>query len=70
MKEALNMTPKERVQAFYNHQIPDELPTDDGLFVLFDPNAFQERPPYIQTGIDWFGVKWKRDETIGATGGM
>lgn len=60
------MTPKERVQAFYNHQIPDELPTDDGLFVLFDPNAFQERPPYIQTGIDWFGVKWKRDETIGA----
>ena len=33
MKE---MTPKERVMAFFRHEPTDELPTDDGIFVLIE----------------------------------
>ena len=60
------MTPKERVWAFYHHEIPDELPTDEGMHVLYDASAYEERPPYVQSGKDWFGVEWLRDEGIGA----
>ena len=38
MKE---MTPKERVMAFFRHEPVDELPTDEGIFVLFNPEAYK-----------------------------
>ncbi len=60
------MTPKERVKAFYEHRPTDELPWLDGLFVLFDPEAFAERPPHLTGGTDWFGVEWKYEENVGA----
>lgn len=60
------MTPKERVLAFYHHEIPDELPTEEGMFILYDPSGYEERPPFVQSGRDWFGVEWLREEGIGA----
>ena len=52
MKE---MTPKERVMAFFRHEPVDELPTDEGIFVLFNPEAYKERPSHEHGGVDWFG---------------
>lgn len=63
MKE---MTPKERVLAFFHHEPTDELPTDDGLFVLFNPEAYAERPPHTTGGTDWFGVKWNYETSVDA----
>ena len=63
MKE---MTPKERVMAFFHHEPTDALPTDDGLFVLFNPEAYAERPPHTTGGTDWFGVRWKYEESVDA----
>ena len=40
------MTPKERVMAFFRHEPIDELPTDEGIFVLFNPEAYKERPSH------------------------
>ncbi len=60
------MTPKERMLAFFHHQPTDELPSDDGLFVLFDAEAYAERPPHKTGGTDWWGVEWKYEETIDA----
>jgi len=60
------MTPKERMLAFFHHQPTDELPSDDGLFVLFDAEAYAERPPHETGGTDWWGVEWKYEETINA----
>ncbi len=60
------MTPKERMLAFFHHQPTDELPSDDGLFVLFDAEAYAERPPHEIGGTDWWGVEWKYEATIGA----
>ncbi len=60
------MTPKERMLAFFHHQPTDELPSDDGLFILFDPETFAERPPHETGGTDWWGVEWKYEATIGA----
>ena len=63
MKE---MTPKERVMAFFQHKPTDELPTDEGLFVLFNPEAYAERPPHTTGGTDWFGVKWNYEAGVDA----
>lgn len=63
MKE---MTPKERVMAFFQHKPTDELPTDEGLFVLFNPEAYAERPPHTTGGVDWFGVKWNYEAGVDA----
>lgn len=63
MKE---MTPKERVWAFFHHEPTDELPNDDGIFVLFNPEAYAERPPHTTGGTDWFGVQWKYEESVDA----
>lgn len=60
------MTPKERVMAFFRHQPVDELPNDEGIHVMFLTNAFHERPPYAQDGVDWFGVAWKREDNVDA----
>ena len=60
------MTPKERVMAFFRHQPVDELPTDDGIYVLFNPSAYHERPPFVQDGVDWFGVAWEREDDVDA----
>lgn len=48
------MTPKERVMAFFRHEPVDELPTDEGIFVLFNPEAYKERPSHEHGGVDWF----------------
>ena len=63
MKE---MTPKERVWAFFHHEPTDELPTDEGIFVLFNPETYAERPPHTTGGTDWFGVKWKYEASVDA----
>lgn len=63
MKE---MTAKERVMAFFQHKPMDKFPSDEGLFVLFDPETIGERPPHLTGGTDWFGVQWKYEENIGA----
>ena len=63
MKE---MTAKERVQAFFAHKPMDKFPSEDGLHVLFDAEAYAERPPHLTGGKDWFGVEWKYEEGIGA----
>ncbi len=60
------MTPKERVLTFYKHKIPDELPTDDGVHIIYDANGYHERPPFIKSGKDWFGVDWIYEDSIGA----
>lgn len=60
------MTPKERVLAFFRHEPVDEIPGNDGIYVLSNPNAYHERPPYIQNGTDWFGVPWKKEGNINA----
>ena len=55
MKE---MTPKERVMAFFRHEPVDELPTDEGIFVLFNPEAYKERPSHEhggETGLEFRG---------------
>ncbi len=59
------MTDKERVMAFFHREMTDELPPAIGLFVVRG-NAFHERPPFVQDGVDWFGVPWKREENINA----
>lgn len=61
------MTPKERVLAFYRHEMTDELPTNAGIHYIPDPSGFEERPAFIQTGKDWFGVDWIRDDSLNAT---
>lgn len=61
-----SMTPKERVLAFFRNEPVDELPGDDGIYVLFNPSAYHERPPFVQSGIDWFGVPWKREDSVDA----
>lgn len=63
MKE---MSPKERALAFYKHQPTDKLPTDNDIFVLFNPSGYHERPPFVQSGKDWFGVEWKREDALDA----
>lgn len=63
MKE---MTPKERVMAFFRHEPVDELPTDEGIFVLFNPEAYKERPSHEHGGVDWFGVPWKYESSVDA----
>ncbi|MGI5932059.1 MAG: uroporphyrinogen decarboxylase family protein [Eubacterium sp.] len=63
MKE---MTPKERALAFFRNEPVDELPTDEGLFVLFNPEAYKERPDHTKGGTDWFGVKWKYEPSVDA----
>ncbi|MCC8141582.1 MAG: hypothetical protein LIO56_03480 [Lachnospiraceae bacterium] len=60
------MTPKERMLAFFHHQPTDELPSDDGLFILFDAETYAERPPHETGGTDWWGVEWKYEPTINA----
>lgn len=60
------MTPRERGLAFYRHQPTDELPTDNDLFVLFNPEAYCERPDHTTGGTDWFGVKWKYEQSVDA----
>ncbi|MCU6760872.1 methylcobalamin:coenzyme M methyltransferase [uncultured Roseburia sp.] len=59
------MTDKERVLAFFHHEMTDELPPDKALLVVRG-NTFHERPPFVQDGIDWFGVPWKREDNINA----
>ena len=63
MKE---MTPKERVMAFFRHEPVDELPTDEGIFVLFNPEAYKERPSHEHGGVDWFGVPLKYESSVDA----
>lgn len=63
MKE---MTPKERVMAFFKHEPTDKFPTEEGLFVLFDPETIGERPPHLTGGVDWFGVKWNYETSVDA----
>ena len=60
------MTPKERVMAFFRHDPVDELPTDEGIFVLFNPEAYKERPSHEHGGVDWFGVPWKYESSVDA----
>ena len=60
------MTPKERVMAFFRHEPVDELPTDEGIFVLFNPEAYKERPSHEHGGVDWFGVPWKYESSVDA----
>ena len=60
------MTPRERGLAFYHHQPTDELPTDNDLYVLFNPEAYAERPDHTKGGVDWFGVTWKYEESVDA----
>ncbi len=60
------MTPKERVNAFFHHLPTDELPWDDGIFVMFNPEAYAERPPHETGGTDWFGVDWKYEASVDA----
>ncbi len=60
------MTPKERVLAFFHHEPTDALPSDDGIFVLFNPEAYAERPPHTTGGTDWFGVKWNYEASVDA----
>ena len=64
MKHPMNA--KERAMNFYHHLPTDEVPTDKDIVVLFDPAAYEERPPFVQAGIDWFGVEWIREENVGA----
>ena len=64
MKHPMNS--KERAMCFYRHMPTDEVPTDKDIVVLFDPAAYEERPPYVQAGTDWFGVKWIREDAVGA----
>ena len=40
------MTDRERVLAFFHHEMTDELPPAEGLFVVRG-NAFHERPPLL-----------------------
>ena len=63
MKE---MTPKERAMAFFRNEPVDEVPTDEGLFVLFNPEAYDERPDHTTGGTDWWGVKWKYEKSVDA----
>ena len=68
MKE---MTPKERALAFFRNEPVDEVPTAEGLFVLFNPEGYQERPAFSKiqkeiTGTDWFGVEWKYEANVDA----
>ncbi len=60
------MTSKERAKNFYLHLPTDEVPTDKDIVVLFDPAAYEERPPFVQAGTDWWGVKWVREEAVEA----
>lgn len=60
------MTPKERVIAFYQHKMTDELPSEEGVHIIFDANGINERPPFLKSGKDWFGVNWVYEENIGA----
>lgn len=64
MKHPMNS--KERAMNFYRHLPTDEVPTDKDIVVLFDPAAYEERPPFVQSGTDWFGVEWIREEDLGA----
>lgn len=68
MKE---MTPKERAFAFFNHQPTDEVPSEDGIFVLFNPEGYLERPAFSKIqkevyGKDWFGVQWQYEPGVDA----
>lgn len=63
MKE---MTAKERVMAFFTHKPMDKFPSAEGLFVLFDPEAYAERPPHLTGGKDWFGVEWAYADNVAA----
>lgn len=65
------MTPKERALAFFRNEPVDEVPTDEGIFVLFNPEGYQERPVFSKiqkeiTGTDWFGVDWKYEANVDA----
>ena len=59
------MTDRERVLAFFHHEMTDELPPAEGLFVVRG-NAFHERPPFVKDGTDWFGVDWKEEGGLNA----
>lgn len=59
------MTDRERVLAFFHHEMTDQLPPAAGLFVGRG-NAFHERPPFVKDGTDWFGVKWKDEGNLNA----
>lgn len=68
MKE---MTPRERALAFFRNEPVDEVPTDEGIFVLFNPEGYLERPAFSKiqkeiTGTDWFGVNWKYEANVDA----
>jgi hypothetical protein len=63
---SMSYSPKENVLRFFRNEMPSELPPAEGLYTLFDANAYEERPAYVQTGTDWWGVKWKREDSIGA----
>lgn len=60
------MTAKERVMAFFKQEPTDKFPSEEGLFILFNPEAYAERPPHLTGGTDWFGVQWKYEENVDA----
>lgn len=60
------MTPKEQMTAFYQHKYDQGMPDIRGLYSIADPYGIGERPPFYQSGTDWFGVRWLRDEGINA----
>ncbi len=64
MKHPMNS--KERAMNYYHCQPTDEVPTDNDIVVLFNPAAYEERPPFVQSGTDWFGVKWIREDELDA----
>mgnify|MGYP000721396591 CR=1 FL=1 len=53
------MTTKRReVMAFFRHEPVDELPTDEGIFVLFNPEATRSvLPMNMRSRLVWSSVE-------------
>jgi hypothetical protein len=54
---------KENRLNFYAHKPLDHFTTYfDGLDFSWQCSGFHERPPHLQSGLDWFGVYWEFDQ--------
>ena len=60
------MTDRERVLAFFHHEMTDELPPAEGLFCRPGKTRSMSGPPFVKDGTDWFGVDWKEEGGLNA----
>jgi len=63
----MNISEREIFLKALRHEKTEFLPDPSKVVkTVFPVNGFHERPPYNQSGKDWFGVEWIYEETGGA----